>query len=593
MVVCFMRGVPLFVICLTVFFADSGGQQMDVNSIVVGCRVRCRMVVVGYKNAFFVVLSFFEMDLLPTDLLQAIVDGFIDVGDVCVMDIACCNRVLRPEWLILLSKAKLVGTLKEYSLRPCLQWIAARNAMFSPFYLDQSAIARAMKRLSPDTRLYRIVDMVFSNLEPTVKPDRKSLDSFMAMFPQLRSLRINGVDMKTINEQLAALETVPVALTLILLNQNNSMAENNIFIEAIRRLGANLQEFTCNAVNDAVLEVLIDLGCPLRVIDIKIKQFPIFNVFANLCAQNIRTLVKVVCSMEHWQFAAHEYASGILQNILEVISSAGNRIKILEIIVLNCAAAANYVVAHCPNLERAKLICAKSGAPGVGLSLVKLTNGSFVCDVNSPSRQATEFFAEVHFPIRSLSGGGLTTPLRLNVDQLAWLAKTHGRNLESVTLDLTSVCDDIVCQFLSRCPNLKEFRVSKCSFMAETIAILPQLLPKVTKLGLLGCFIENCEEDDILGVLEGFRRNDLSFLELQANDDMTDNVLLKIVDCCPRLQTLELFHGNFYKQTVFNLIFTKKLNASVIRCPDAEWIEERLKMFDFEPIPDIFERLYD
>lgn len=130
-------------------------------------------------------------------------------------------------------------------------------------------------------------------------------------------------------------------------------------------------------------------------------------------------------------------------------------------------------------------------------------------------------------------------------------------------------------------------------FTNANIALLPKALPKVTVLDmrLKSCWTtfynDSITDEGLIAMVEGFKFHDLRSLTMSVCDDVTDASLLKIVECCPRLHTLDLFGAIFHKKSVLDLILSRKLIAKKICLEPSEskWVEKKLKKASFLPIP--------
>lgn len=89
------------------------------------------------------------MDLLPHDILRTIVEDYLesDLRTLRRLDSAMCNHEHRPMWLSTLAQVTVAGFEIDVcnELSGCLLWLANRQVMVSPLFVDPSQIATATK----------------------------------------------------------------------------------------------------------------------------------------------------------------------------------------------------------------------------------------------------------------------------------------------------------------------------------------------------------------------------------------------------------------------------------------------------------------
>lgn len=121
-------------------------------------------------------------------------------------------------------------------------------------------------------------------------------------------------------------------------------------------------------------------------------------------------------------------------------------------------------------------------------------------------------------------------------------------------MDVSAIQGDKVLQYLLQFPVLTKFVAKDHQFANEMYPLLPKALPAVVALSICGRSspLEPIIEDGLVAMIEGFQHHDLRSLTVEVNSTITDRSLLKAVECCPDLHTLELFNAVYQKKTVLD-----------------------------------------
>lgn len=174
---------------------------------------------------------------------------------------------------------------------------------------------------------------------------------------------------------------------------------------------------------------------------------------------------------------------------------------------------------------------------------------------------------------------------------LRMLASKHGSTLKCVQIWMdNSVVRADVRNFFSQCHNLLHldmtFALPAQSDIVqdEDIRALPTSCPHLVKVLMRGC-AANITDEAVTYALQGWQDNGILWLAFRCSTLLSDALLPKIVEYCPKLTYIDVSTNAMTKEGILDFIISRLQAAKKlsIKCNHVEWIKEQLQAQQLSP----------
>lgn len=531
------------------------------------------------------------MDKLPTDLLRVVTEDYLDLNSVVCLDSALCCHGQREIWQKeVLRNLTIAGTEGDVSnnLHECLLWLSIRQVVVAPLFVNPlQLIAAAVK---PSTRAGRknskphplkiqSIAFVGQDVERELCSDK--LLAFLRRFPQLTAVDFSRWTNGCTDEHLMELRALRCQLQSLSLPKDRFVHAITV-MGILTSIGTTLRAFEGSA-DEPVLKQLLTLN-NMRALKLRVC------IRKSLTSIAVELLRKNVATLEIAELRSFRHHDDRVKNtqLFDAIQACTG--------VKSFATPVPDVLKTLQNVLDHGHVDGSMELDDGNMTVVTAKNahGLLLCDVEvihdrgdvSGFKGFLKYVRNLPLPIRKL----VYDEEPLSEKQISWLA-AHGQYMEHLTLDVSALSNDKMLHYLAQFPNLKEFVTTNNNFTNAVFPLLPKVLPMVTVLDICREKISDiCDINDasFVTMIEGFKHNNLRSLSMNTCDDITDVSLLKVLQCCPRIHTLQLYNSMFYRKTVLDLIMSRKLKVRklCIDKADHDWIMNRLKLAHFRRIPE-------
>lgn len=498
---------------------------------------------------------------LPLDIIRSILDGFLllDFKHLSALDVAFCNRRLRPDMLTLWTKITTSTDAKQLTT-DCLSWTISRHI--------RVPILRIRTDLYTELhgKVLGVETLDFSRVPQLITP--KHFDhTFLNHFPTLKMIHCwhSMTDAQLLS--LTHTSCVVQGLDLRLCSELHS----NTITQVACTLGDALQILQCQGLTNADLLEMAGSCHHLETIELMDISSAEGGLEA-LCAVNtIKSLSLLKGSSLDSIMSLMAFCPGLV--VLQIIAQrfADITTPVTPLLL--------HVLSHCPFVQTIQL-------PTLSLSVVQI-QGIRSAEINlsvlRDGDDQPELLASLPIPLRAYNMSFRNE--QCAVESLQILARRFGRTLEYLELRLLYKIADpaFLGNVLGDCSYLGQFRIfteHECAMNSLASLSACRLLRKLVisdKLMMSPVLLHPSALDAFLDAFRDLSGNKIRTL-LITERLLSDSNLRSIAALFPHLHELGSI-GSEGKEVLVDLIVTGKLSAKRIgvRVQAIAWVSKQLQ----------------